>query len=285
MKIESFLGKIPVGDNFPCRIVGIVNLSSTSFYQKSISTKETIKDNVIRMIKEGADCLDIGAQSTRPIQIYGGEGRIDSEEEEKIIQNALSIVFDFISSYDNVELSVDTTRSNVTDYALKKGVRIINDISGFKKDQRVAQLIGDYDASAVVMASKNEPGDIFQITEIIEELEKTIFIGEKNKIRPDNILIDPGIGSWEARSYKHDYNIIKKLKEFRILEKSIYVGISRKTFIGKAINDAPSESRLYGSIGATMIALVNGAHVIRTHDVKPTLEAIRVGETILKYQV
>ncbi|MCG3224927.1 MAG: dihydropteroate synthase, partial [Candidatus Heimdallarchaeota archaeon] len=93
----------------------------------------------------------------------------------------------------------------------------------------------------------------------------------------------PGIGSWEARDFKHDYSIIKNLKEFRKLESPIYVGISRKTSIGKILNDAPPEERLFGSLGATIVAIVNGAHVIRTHDVRPTFEAVKVAETILNY--
>ncbi|MCK4973104.1 MAG: dihydropteroate synthase, partial [Candidatus Heimdallarchaeota archaeon] len=102
-------------------------------------------------------------------------------------------------------------------------------------------------------------------------------------IKKQNMLVDPGIGSWEARDFKHDYSIIKNLMEFRKLESPIYVGISRKTSIGKILDDAPPEERLYGSLGATIVAIVNGAHVIRTHDVRPTLEAVKAAETILNY--
>lgn len=283
--IRGYLGSLEVGDKLPVRIVGVVNLSSASFYKGSIAHSELeIKNKILQMINEGADCIDIGAQSTRPIQIYGGKGRIDKETELEMVKSTLSISDSILESYKNIELSVDTQREVVAEFALKKGVRIINDISGFKKEPNIAKKIADYDASAVLMAARKEPGDVFSIDDILLELSRSIEIGQKCGIKENRLIVDPGIGCWEARDYKHDYNIIKKLNEFKKLDKPIYVGISRKTSIGKALNDAPPEKRLFGTIGATIIALVQGAHIVRTHDVKPTLDAIRVAEAIMNYQ-
>ncbi len=282
--IKGNLGKIQVGDDFPIPIVGVVNLSPASFYKGSIaSTNQDLKEVVSKMIDEGVNCLDIGAQSTRPIQIYGGEERVNEIQEKEIIDKSLEVVLDIIKSYDDIEISVDTTRSSVAEFALKKDIRIINDISGFKKDKRMASLIADYDAHAIVMATRKNPGDVYTIDDVLHELKLSITLGLEKGIKEDRILIDPGIGSWEARDYYHDYSLIRNLEEFRILNKPIYIGISRKPSIGKALNDAPPEDRLYGSIGATIVAVLNGAHIVRTHDVKPTLEAIRVAETILNF--
>ncbi len=283
--IKGKLGKLDVGDELPVRVFGVINLSKTSFYQSSIaSSSKEIELAVKKMVDEGMDGLDFGAQSTRPIQIYGGEGRVDEETEFSIIKNASKIILDTLSSYNNVELSVDTTRSSIAEYALNQGIEIINDISGFKKDNKMAKTIAEFDASAVLMAAKQEPGDIYKLEEIKEELRISTEIGVDSGIREENIVLDPGIGSWEARDYKHDYKIIQKLVDFRILNKPIYVGISRKTSIGKALNNAPSDERLYGSLGATIVAVVNGAHIVRTHDVKPTQEAIRVAEAIIRFK-
>ncbi len=282
MQIEGLMGKITVGDKYPARIVGIINISLASFYKGSIHVDS--KDLTItakKMVEEGADCIDIGAQSTRPIQIYGGEGRVDTITEKQMIERALDTIIDIMPSYNNVELSVDTVRSEVAQVALKKGVRIINDISGFKKDEHLAKLVADYDASAIIMAAKNEPGDVYTIKDINEELNKSIKIGTEAGIDPKKIIIDPGIGSWEARDYLHDFNILKNLREFRTHEKPIYVGISRKTFIGKVLNNAPPEQRLYGSLGASIVALLNSAHIFRTHDVKATSDAIKIAEKII----
>lgn len=282
--IEGYLGKHVVGDKYPARIVGVVNLSEASFYQESIvSSSKELEKTITKMINEGVHCLDLGAQSTRPIQIYGGEGRIDEFTELKIIKESLKTTMDVLSSYNNIEVSVDTQRSAIAEYSLNNGVNIINDISGFKKDEKIAKLIADFDSTCVIMAARNEPGDVFLINDIISELRESIEIGKRHGIEETMILVDPGIGSWEARDYCYDYDIIKNLEEFRILNKPVYVGISRKTSIGKALNDAPPDQRLYGSLGATIIALVNGAHVIRTHDVKPTNEAVKVAQTILNY--
>ena len=106
--IKGNLGRIQVGDEFPIPIVGAVNLSSASFYKGSIaSTNQEIKNVVSKMINEGANCLDIGAQSTRPIQIYGGEGRVNEKEERDIIEKSLKVVLDITQSYSNIEISVD----------------------------------------------------------------------------------------------------------------------------------------------------------------------------------
>jgi dihydropteroate synthase len=282
--IKGNLGKIQVGDDFPTPIVGVVNLSLASFYKGSIaSTDQDLEKAMLKMIDEGVNCLDIGAQSTRPIQIYGGEGRVNELQEKEIIEKSLEVVLDIIKSYEDIEISVDTTRGSVAESALKKDIRIINDISGFKKDEKMASIIADYDAHAIVMAAKKEPGDVYTIDDVLHELKLSINIGLNNGIKEDRIIIDPGIGSWEAREYYHDYLLIRNLEEFRVLNKPIYIGISRKTSIGKVLNDAPPEERLYGSLGATIVALLNGAHIIRTHDVKPTLEAVRVAETILNF--
>ena len=282
--ISGMMGNLAVGDEYPVRLVGIVNLSTASFYKNSISNMENLEINIRKMIEEGADCIDIGAQSTRPVQIYGGEGRVDEVTERDMIKKALIIVKDMLEQYPNVEFSIDTVRSSVAEEGLKIGVRIINDISGFKKDEKMAKTISDFDASAVVMAAHKEPGDVYKIPDIINELKRSIEIGIENNISPEKIIIDPGVGSWEARPYHYDFGIIKRLQEFRVLSKPIYVGISRKTSIGKVLNNAPPEDRLFGSIGATVVAVMNGAHVVRTHDVKPTLDAIRVSETIIRYQ-
>lgn len=282
--INGLLGNLKIGDDYPARIIGVVNLSEASFFSSSVaSSQRELQVLLEKMIKDGANGIDIGAQSTRPIQIYGGEGRLNEDQELKIIKKAVESSLDVLSSYNEISLSVDTTRKSVAEYSLKEGVRVINDISGFKKEKEIAKCIAEFDASVVLMAAKSEPGDVYEINDILKELQKSLSIGEEAGIAKQNMSVDPGIGSWEARDFKHDYSIIKNLKEFRKLESPIYVGISRKTSIGKALGNAPPEDRLFGSLGATIIAIVNGAHVIRTHDVRPTFEAVKVAETILNY--
>ncbi|MHA1418503.1 MAG: dihydropteroate synthase [Candidatus Heimdallarchaeaceae archaeon] len=282
--INGFLGNLKIGDNYPARIIGIVNLSDASFFRGSIaSSRSELQMSIEEMIKEGANGIDIGAQSTRPMQIYGGEGRLNEDQELEIIKESVKASLDVLSSYDEIVLSVDTTRKSVAEYSLNTGVKVINDISGFKKEKEMAKCIAEFDASVVLMAAKSDPGDVYEINDILHELQKSLSIGVEAGIEKQNMSVDPGIGSWEARDFKHDYSIIKNLKEFRKLESPIYIGISRKTSIGKIINNAPPEERLFGSLGATIVAIVNGAHVIRTHDVRPTLEAVKVAETILNY--
>ncbi|MHA1482878.1 MAG: dihydropteroate synthase [Candidatus Heimdallarchaeaceae archaeon] len=282
--INGFLGNLQIGDNYPARIIGVVNLSEASFFRGSVaSSQNELQISIEKMINDGANGIDIGAQSTRPIQIYGGKGRLNENQELETVKKAVKVSLDVLSSYNEIVLSVDTMKKSVAEYSLKAGVRVINDISGFKKEKEIAKCIAEYDASVVLMAAKSEPGDVYEINDILHELQKSLSIGVEAGIKKQNMLVDPGIGSWEARDYKHDYSIIKNLKKFRKLETPIYIGISRKTSIGKILDEAPPEERLYGSLGATIVAIVNGAHVIRTHDVRPTLEAVKVAETIINY--
>ena len=187
MAIEGLMGKLPVGDPYPVRIVGIINLSSASFYRGSISSLSELERKVEQMIREGVDCIDIGAQSTRPIQIYGGEGRIDEVTEKAIISKAIKIIKDLKESY-TVEFSVDTVRAAVAEEALKADIQIINDISGFKKDENMAKLIANYDASVVLMAARKEPGDVYTIGDIINELKNYGLVAKENN---QYIILDP----------------------------------------------------------------------------------------------
>ncbi len=282
--ISGKLGKHTIGDNSPVRVAGIINLSKASFYSTSIATTTSeIETNIKQMINEGAEYIDIGAQSTRPIQIYGGEGRVDEATEKNQISQAIDIALDIIASYNHVEISIDTMRKNVAEIALNKGIRVINDISGLKKEPDLAKLVADFGAAIILMAAKEEPGDVYLIPDIKKELHQSITLAEKAGIEPHKIAIDPGIGSWEARPYHHDFIIINNLLGFRELSKPLYLGISRKTSIGKVLNDAPASDRLYGSLGATSVSVLYGAHVIRTHDVKPTIEVTRVVEALKFY--
>jgi len=256
-------------------VMGIINISPESFYGSSIalSQEKTIK-MAEKHIKAGARILDIGARSTAPRSIYGKDNVITSEKELERVSTTIDFLKDS-GILDEVALSVDTQRTNVAKKALDTGACIINDISGFKNDPKMVKVIADHDGSAIVMAAHEKPGDVWEIGRIIEELEKSVEIGYSAGISKKKIAIDPGIGSWHGRDYNHDYEILRNLSAFKTLKQPIMVGISRKSFIGEIL-DAPPEKRLYGSLAATCWSLERGANIIRTHDTKSVVDAIKI---------
>lgn len=274
--IAGKLGKIEVGDDFPVRLVGIVNLSPESFFKQDTTPKGL--EQIIRThLDEKADVLDLGGQSTAPVQIYGSSARVSVEEELKRVQKAFKLISDIDLS--SCELSIDTQQAIVAEYALNKGASIVNDISGLKADERMAKVVADHDGSLIIMATKKKPGDVTSISSIVSTLHESLQISSLADISLEQIAIDPGIGSWDGRPFWHDFEILSQLEHLRELRRPIYVGVSRKSFVG-VILDKPPENRLAGSLAATGIAVYNGAHILRTHDVGTTLDAVRIAEKL-----
>ncbi|MFX1353395.1 MAG: dihydropteroate synthase, partial [Promethearchaeota archaeon] len=217
--------------------------------------------------------LDLGARSTAPwsktITIEDEINRFVPAMEElcKIIPNDLII-------------SVDTQYKKVAqeayDISQKNGKKIIiNDVSCLKTDPSLADFVNEYDLPIILMASKEIPGDLLEIKDIVSEFRKTIKSLKLKGYDANNIILDPGIGHWvEKKTYKYDLKIIGNLNTLRILEKPILIAVSRKSFIGTALNLPDPKDRLNGTLSATAIAVYNGAHIIRTHDVNRQLSEI-----------
>ncbi len=266
--IEKTIAGLKVGDDQPVRIMGVINLSKESFYKNSVVSSSNVLDAAIKMINEGADFIDVGARSTWPLA-----EKISKDEERSRLIPAISAL-----SGISVPVSVDTMFADIAEEALFKGARIINDVSGFTADKKMMEVAKKFECPVILMASNNVPGDPVGMDATIESLERIISYAEKKYISPDNIIIDPAIGKWTPEKYPmYDFETIDNIERLRILQKPILAAISRKSFIGETIGK-PATERLYGSLAATAIAVRNGAHIIRTHDVGPTLDAVRIAE-------
>lgn len=276
MHIIGELGGIKIGDNTDTRIMGVINLSPGSFYKKSVKiTYSEIKMKLEKMIEEEADFIDIGAISTAPSYLYNQNDVISETTEIERLTRFFKAYNDIGES---IPISVDTQSAKTANYALTQGATIINDISGFKSDPQLPSVISDHDASAIVMACRKIPGDVFKASEIIIELQNSINLGLNAEIKRTKIVIDPGLGGWvPQRQIEDDFSIISNLPSFRKLNQCILVGISRKSFIGKVIKANPEE-RLWGSLAATSIAVLKGVHIIRTHDVKETKDTCLIAD-------
>jgi dihydropteroate synthase len=266
--IEKTIAGLKVGDDQPVRIMGVINLSKESFYKNSVVSPEHVRDTAIKMINEGADIIDVGARSTWPLA-----DKISKDEERTRLIPAIKALAGL-----PVPISVDTMFSDIAEEALDAGASIINDVSGFTADEKMMDVAGKYACSVILMASNNIPGDPVGMDAIMESLGRIIECAQNSGISPDSIIIDPAIGKWTPGKLAiYDYETIDNIARLRIFNKPILVAISRKSFIGDTLNK-PVNDRLYGSIAATAIAVRNGAHIIRTHDVASTVDAVRVAE-------
>ncbi|MFW9778805.1 MAG: dihydropteroate synthase [Candidatus Heimdallarchaeota archaeon] len=281
MLIEGILGGKILGDKEPTQIMGVINLSPGSFFKGSVKTsKFEIGSQITAMMEAGADFLDVGAISSAPAFLYQGSDVVsESTERER-----LSKFFDAFNDIgEEIPLSIDTQSAKTAEYALSKGATIINDISGFKSDQRLPIVIADHQASAIIMSCREKPGDVYIVSEILDELQNSLIIGQNAGIPDSKMVVDPGLGGWiPEREIEADYNILKNLPKLRSLGRPILLGISRKSFIGKVLNEPP-DGRLFGSLAATAIGVSLGAHIIRTHDVKETRDACKIAFLLKQY--
>jgi len=279
-KLFDFLD---IGDDFPTVIMGVINLSPESFYKGSVYAEpKKVREAASKMIKSGAQILDIGGRSTAP-----WSEKITVEEEVNRMKIALENVCNIIS--DDIIISVDTQYSKVAevtfDIATRKNKKIIiNDVSCLKTDPSLANFIIEKDLPIIIMASKEVPGDLCTVDEIIDEFRNTIENLKKKGYDENKIILDPGIGHWiEEKIHLYDLRIIANLHKLKELNKVILVAISRKSFIGTTLNIPNPEDRLNGTLSATAIAVFNGAHIVRTHDVNNQLiEIVKMAEEIRK---
>ena len=280
------IANVGVGDKNPVRIMGILNTSPESFYKKSIHVSNNdIKNSVNQMESDGADFIDVGGMSTAPYL-----STIVSEKvETKRIINAIKI----IQNFSNLPISVDTCRANVARIALEHGVEIINDISGLKFDNKMQDVISDFSPSLILCAydSKTVSGDDVITTKKL--LRESLKIAKKSHISNDKIVLDPAIGFFRKTGQgpfftkiksdwiKRDLSILQNLKSIK-QNFPILISVSNKSFIGNILEFENPTDRLFGSIAAESISVINGADIIRTHNVGATRDAIIIASNLLK---
>jgi dihydropteroate synthase len=258
-------------------VMGIINLSLDSFYSASqFGTPQAIQI-AERMVMEGADILDIGAESSRP-------GAHPLSEQEEL--NRLLPVVEKLVEIVKIPISIDTYKPGVAHKVLAAGATIINDITGLQRFPEMAETISRFGAGVVLMhmqgtpmTMQDNPQYLEPLTEIAAYLKQSISIAVSAGIDVNKIAIDPGIGFGKTDS--HNLQILKNLSRLKELEKPLLLGISRKSLIGNILG-LPVEERLEGSLSAAVFGVLQGASIIRTHDVQATCRAVKVVESIMK---
>jgi len=230
------------------------------------------------MIAEGADIIDIGGESTRP----GSEFVSEQQEMDRVIP-----VIERVASNTSVPISIDTTKPSVARAALQAGVEIVNDISGLRFDPGIADEAARAGAGLVLMHSRGVPKTMQRMppaedvmSDVIDGLRESSAIAEQRGVPRESIAIDPGIGF--GKTVEQNLELIAKLDQITraFPDSPIIIGTSRKSFIGKLLGGAPADERLYGTIASVAVSVLNGAHIVRVHDVKPTVEAARIVDAI-----
>jgi dihydropteroate synthase len=251
-------------------VMGVLNITPDSFSDGGafLAPRDAIAQ-ARRMIAEGADIIDIGAESTRPY----GSSPISAEEEMRRLQPILAEVVAL-----GTPVSIDSLKSAVVDWALTVGVAVANDVWGLQRDPEMAPVVARHGVPVVVMHNRDsaEAGiDIMQ--DILAFFGRSLKIAEAAGIAKDQIVLDPGIGF--GKTQEQSMAVLARLDELRVFDLPLLVGASRKRFIDTVTPSAPQQ-RLGGSIAAHLVATQRGARIIRTHDVAETVQALRVAAAI-----
>lgn len=284
--IYGEISGVKLGDGYPVKVMGIINASRESFYKRSVKeTSEEIAAVALKMVEEGASIIDVGGMSTAPYI----QTEISIAEEISRLKMAIGA----IRSAVKVPISADTPRSESAEAAIEAGASIVNDVSGLKRDPAMKEIICKKNASAILMAHEILKGSGSPIDRIKSALEESLKLAKTAGIAEEKIILDPGLGffrkggggfgfspSTDIPWYVWDCTVIRELGKLESLGKAFCVSISRKSFIGKILSLESADDRLAGSLAGTAIAVYNGAHLIRTHDVAATLQAVKIAEAI-----
>lgn len=258
------------------KVMGILNITPDSFYDGGKYKDEVaILNQVDKMLTEGATFIDVGAYSSRP-----GAAHISEEEELKRILPVINLL---LKNFPEIILSVDTFRSKIAKETINAGAAIINDISGGTMDDNMFSTVANLQVPYILMHMLGTPQNMQKnpvyddvVKDIISFFAKQIF--ELHQLQLNDIIIDMGFGF--GKTIAHNYQILKDLRLFKSLEAPILTGISRKSMLYKTL-DISAQEALNATTSANTIALLNGANILRVHDVKEAVEAVKIVTQVL----
>ncbi len=251
-------------------VMGILNMTPDSF---SDGGKWNDKDRALRhveeMLADGATIIDIGGESTRP-----GYTKIPDEEE---ISRVVPVIEAVKERFDTV-ISVDTYKAGVAEAAMKAGADLLNDIWGFKYDDKIASVAAKYDAVCCLMHNKAEAVYHNFMEDMISETLECAQIALAAGVKKEKIILDPGVGF--GKTYEHNLTVMRNLTQFCAVDYPVLLGTSRKSMIGLAL-DLPADQRVEGTLVTSVMAVQAGCGFVRVHDVKENMRAIRMTQAIL----
>jgi len=262
-------------------IMGVLNVTPDSFSDggKFFSVKRAV-DGALAMEREGADILDVGAESTRP----GSAGISAAEELQRLLP-----VLEALRTLLKIPISVDTQKAGVAEIALGAGAAILNDISGLKNDSRMAEVAAKFGVPLILVHMRGTPRTMQKrpfvknvVKDVIAGLRHSIAIARRAGVHKAQIILDPGIGF--GKSFQQNYELLARLPELAKLGYPLLVGTSRKGFLGATLasngKPAPPEARIWGSAATVTASILGGAHIVRVHDVAEMVQVAKVTDAI-----
>lgn len=277
-------------------IMGVVNVTPNSFSDAGLFLDpEKALAHALRLLDEGADIIDIGGESTRPGAKVSGSGPTRKGEPPKIVseteelERVLPVIQRLKKERPKAVISIDTYKANVARAAVEAGAEIVNDVSAFRWDPKMPKTVADMKCGAVLMHMRGRPdewrtqppvADIVVLVkrELRDWADAAILAGVKR----ERIVLDPGLGF--GKNFDENYPLLRRFDELHQLRYPLLTGASRKSFVGRMLardgHDAPVSDRLFGTLATETVAILKGAHVIRTHDVRPCADAARVADVV-----
>ena len=261
--------------------MGVLNVTPDSFSDagRFFDRKKAVA-HAVSMAGAGADIIDIGGESTRP----GSRETALKDELDRVIP-----VIKLLANKIKKPISIDTRKAPVAETALKAGAKIVNDISGLRHDPVMADVAAEYGATVILMHMKGTPVTMQRepryadlIKEVSVYLAQSANIAMAAGVDKRDIIIDPGIGF--GKTLEHNLKILRELKKLKALGYPLCIGTSRKSFIGRITGSDRPGDRLAGTIASSSIAIMNGADIIRVHDVKEAVEAAKVTDAIIRWR-
>ena len=258
-------------------VMGIVNVTPDSFSDGGkFFSPEVAISHASKLITQGADIIDIGGESTRP----GAEQVSESEE----IKRVIPVIEKIRTDNPTILISIDTTKASVAKHAVEAGADIINDVSGLSFDNNMIGIVESLNVPVVIMHMKGNPQNMQLnptykdiVNEILDFFKMKINTAIQSGINRSMIILDPGIGF--GKTVEHNFELLSRLNEFNVLELPIMIGPSRKSFIGITL-DLPPEDRVEGTAAAVSAGVMNGASIVRVHDVKSMKRVVRIIEKV-----
>jgi dihydropteroate synthase len=263
-------------------VMGVLNVTPDSFSDgNKFYSEEHAIEHAQRMESAGADLIDIGAESTRP----GSQG-VSAEEELKRLLPVLGALRRLLK----IPISIDTQKAEVAEAALDAGAEIINDISGLRNGPRIAEVAARRHLPLILMHMRGEPRTMQKgpfardvMKDILQGLRRSVAIARKAGVAKSQIILDPGIGF--GKSYAQNYEVLQQLPHLTKLGYPLMVGTSRKGFLGATLardgKPAPPEDRIWGTAATVTASILNGAHIVRVHDVAEMVQVARVADCVL----
>jgi len=281
-------------------IMGVVNVTPDSFSDGGLyCDPERAVEFALQLLSDGADIIDIGGESTRPgAQVLTGaecarqelpETRSPVTAEEEL-QRVIPVIKSVKQKRADAVISIDTYKASVARAAVEAGAEIVNDVSGFRWDRQMVKTLAALKCGAVLMHMRGRPEEwrtlppVQDVVMLVKrELRDWVDAALMAGVKRERLTLDPGFGF--GKSFQENYPLLKRFEEFHDLRYPLLAGVSRKSFLGRALarngNDAPIEDRVFGTIAAETAIILKGAHIVRTHDVRACVDAAKIADLVV----